>query len=160
MPSNGWSDTTFQSLFWLQRRVVVVNIAEGTGERPTQDCSSRSLQRPEETFLHTQKLIEAKAQRTLGTIQWLEAHYDKSKKKAIDLQSEMQRLEESANLRNLLMVEGRIPDVCWRYFQKILPNNLGFVSRIRESHQRNASDQVNCLLNYGYSGIQVSQSPE
>ena len=102
-------------------------------------------------FYIAKKLIEAKAQRTLDTMKWLELRYGKSDKKKIELDHELERLEKSGDLRNLMMVEGRIADVYWRYLQHILPSKFGFVSRIRETHQRNASDPVNCLLNYGYA---------
>ena len=101
-------------------------------------------------FYIAKKLIEAKARRTLDTIGWLETRYGKLDKRA-ELDSELKRLEKSGDLRNLMMVEGRIADVYWRYLQETLPEKLNFTSRIRETHQRNASDPVNCLLNYSYA---------
>jgi CRISPR-associated protein Cas1 len=49
------------------------------------------------------------------------------------------------------MVEGRIVDIYWRYVHQVLPPSFGFASRMHETHQRNASDPFNALLNYGYS---------
>lgn len=49
------------------------------------------------------------------------------------------------------MVEGRIADTYWRHLQHVLPAKFQFSSRMHESHQMNASDPVNVLLNYGYA---------
>jgi len=49
------------------------------------------------------------------------------------------------------MVEGRIADMYWRYLQQTLPAHYEFSSRMHETHQMNASDPVNALLNYGYA---------
>ena len=102
----------------------------------------------EKRFYIAKKLIEAKTQRTLDTIQWLEACHGKLQR-STDLQNETKRLGESTDLRNLMMVEGRIADIYWRYLQQVLPAKFNFTSRIRDTHQRNASDPVSLrkLLN-------------
>jgi len=103
-------------------------------------------------FYIAKKLVEAKAQCTLSVMKWLAARYGElSSQVHSDLTSEFQRLEQCQNLPRLLMVEGRIADIYWRYLQRILPNKLGFTSRMHETRQMNASDPFNALLNYGYA---------
>jgi len=101
-------------------------------------------------FYIAKKIIEAKTQRSCEVLEWLAQRYGNSGYEA-DLKSELNRLTECNELRRLLMVEGRIADIYWRYLENILPQKLGFLSRMHESHQMNASDPVNALLNYGYA---------
>lgn len=71
--------------------------------------------------------------------------------------SKFMNLDKCGDLKRLLMVEGRIADVYWRYLKQVPPSKFGFTSRLHETHQMNASDPVNTLLNYGYA-ILESQS--
>jgi CRISPR-associated protein Cas1 len=106
----------------------------------------------EKRFYIAKKLVEAKAQRTLDVLEWLDARYGKLKPRIeTDLSNEIQRLDGCSDLPRLLMVEGRIADIYWRYLQQILPVRFGFTSRMHETHQMNASDPFNVLLNYGYA---------
>ena len=52
--------------------------------------------------------------------------------------------------------EGRIADIYWDYLYKVFNSlypEFNFRSRNSNlaSHNRNASDEINALLNYGYS---------
>ncbi len=105
---------------------------------------------PPERFYIAKKLVEAKAQRTLDVLRWLAEKYGRLHSEA-NFQAGLTRLSKSENLASLLSIEGRIADFYWRYLQKVLSDRLGFASRIHESHQMNASDPVNALLNYGYA---------
>jgi CRISPR-associated protein Cas1 len=101
------------------------------------------------------KLIEAKVQRTLDVMKWLAARCGELPPHVqSDLTNEFQRLDQCQSLPRLLMVEGRIADIYWRYLYRILPANFGFRSRMHETHQMNASDPVNALLNYGYAVLE------
>jgi CRISPR-associated protein Cas1 len=103
-------------------------------------------------FYIAKKLVEAKAQRTLDVMKWLAARYGQlSSQVQADLTNELERLDQSQSLPGLLMVEGRIADIYWRHLQKVLPVKFGFTSRMHETHQMNASDSFNVLLNYGYA---------
>lgn len=68
--------------------------------------------------------------------------------------AELERLNRCLNLPRLLMVEGRIAEIYWRRLIQVLPAKLEFSSRMHESHQMNASDPVNTLLNYGYAVLE------
>jgi CRISPR-associated protein Cas1 len=103
-------------------------------------------------FYIAKKLVEAKAQRTLDVMKWLAARYGElSSQVQADLTNELERLEQCQSLPRLLSIEGRIADIYWRHLQQVLPVKFGFTSRMHETHQMNASDPVNALLNYGYS---------
>ena len=106
-------------------------------------------------FHITKKLVEAKAQRTLDVMKWLAARYGElSSQIQAGLANELERLEECQSLPRLLSIEGRIADIYWRHLQQVLPVKFGFTSRMHETHQMNASDPVNVLLNYGYAVLE------
>jgi len=106
----------------------------------------------EKRFYIAKKLVEAKAQRTLDVMKWLAARYGElSSQVQADLTNEWERLEQCQSLPRLLSIEGRIADIYWRYLRQVLPAKFGFASRMHETHQMNASDPVNALLNYGYA---------
>jgi len=103
-------------------------------------------------FCIAKKLVEAKAQRTLDVMKWLAARYGElSSQVQADLTNELERLEQCQSLPRLLSIEGRIADIYWRYLHEVLPTKFGFTSRMHETHQMNASDPFNALLNYGYA---------
>ena len=109
----------------------------------------------EKRFYIAKKLVEAKAQRTQDVMKWLAARYGElSSQVQADLTNELQRVELCRSLPRLLSIEGRIADIYWRYLQQVLPSKFGFASRMHETHQMNASDPVNVLLNYGYAVLE------
>jgi CRISPR-associated protein Cas1 len=84
---------------------------------------------------------------------------DASKIKSESKREAMFKLESTYDYRNLMMYEGRIADIYWsqilRVFNKLSPE-FKFVSRNNtlNSHNRNASDEINALLNYGYAVLE------
>lgn len=103
-------------------------------------------------FYIAKKLVEAKAQRTLDVMKWLAARCGGlSPQVQTGYDEELERLEQCQSLPRLLSIEGRIADIYWRHLQQVLPVKFGFTSRMHESHQMNASDPFNALLNYGYA---------
>ncbi len=102
-------------------------------------------------FYIAKKLVEAKAQRSIDVMKWLDARYGKLVNIQTDLDSELARLGQCQSLPRLLSIEGRIAEIYWKYLQEALPEKFGFTSRIHETRQMNASDSFNVLLNYGYA---------
>ena len=101
------------------------------------------------------RLVEAKAQRTLNVMKWLAERYGEvSPQIQADLTNELERLEQCQSLPRLLSIEGRIADIYWQYLKQVLPVKFGCTSRMHETHQMNASDPVNALLNYGYAVLE------
>ena len=67
-----------------------------------------------------------------------------------------ENVEQKQIIRNLMTFEGRIADIYWKTLSKIfnkLSPEFNFKRRNNslDSHNRNASDYVNALLNYGYA---------
>ena len=87
-------------------------------------------------------------------MRWLDARYGRYSDVQGDFDKELERLEQCMSLPRLLSIEGRIADIYWRYLQQVLPVKFGFRSRMHETHQMNASDPVNALLNYGYAVLE------
>ncbi len=153
---------TLDAFKWLMRHGVPLFVLDYNGtllsstlprepvNGPLKIAQTDTYRDPEKRFFIARKLVEAKAQRTLDVLQWLEARYGKSSAVS-EVDSAIERLEGCASLPVLMQVEGQIADIYWRYLQQVLPAKLRFVSRMHESHQMNASDPVNCLLNYGYA---------
>jgi CRISPR-associated protein Cas1 len=71
----------------------------------------------------------------------------------------MFKLDTSYDYHNLMMYEGRVADIYWsqilKAFNKLSPE-FKFVSRNNtlNLHNRNASDEINALLNYGYAVLE------
>ncbi len=107
---------------------------------------------PETRMNIAKKFIEAKSQRTVEELSWLsDKHEDLD---THEVESEIARIAECDSLPKLMQVEGHIADLYSRQLQRILPQKLGFNSRVHESRQMNASDPINCLLNYGYAVLE------
>ena len=98
-----------------------------------------------------EKLIEAKAHRTIDVLEWLCSRYESEAPTINAVKTEIERLQAQGSLPRLMQVEGKIADAYWGYLQCVLPAKLDFRSRMHESHQMNSVDPVNTLLNYSYS---------
>ncbi len=117
---------------------------------PLKMAQIESYQDQTKRFYIAKKLMEAKAQRSSDVLNWLAERYGKFDSE-VNLKSELGRLAQCESLPRLLSIEGRIADIYWQYIQTVIPAKLHFRSRTHETHQMNASDPVNCLLNYGYA---------
>jgi len=162
---DGHSGTiTLDAIKWLMRHNIPIFILDYDGTMLSSTLPREPVNGPlkiaqveayrdrEKRFCIAKKLVEAKAQRTLDVMKWLAARYGElASHVQSDLTNELERLDQSQTLPRLLMVEGRIADIYWRYLKQVLTDKFGFTSRMHETHQMNASDPVNALLNYGYA---------
>ncbi len=147
---------------WLMRHGVPVFILDYNGtllsstlpkdpvNGPLKIAQIDAYRDPIKRFYIAKKLVEAKAQRSSDVLNWLAERYGKFDSEAT-LKAELERLAQCESLPRLLSIEGRIADIYWQYVQTVIPAKLGFTSRTHETHQMNASDPVNALLNYGYA---------
>ncbi len=147
---------------WLMRHGVPLYILDYNGtllsstlpkdpvNGPLKIAQIKAYEDQAKRFYIAKKLVEAKAMRTVEVLGWLAERHGK-RNLQIDLNPDLERLYGCVSLPRLLSIEGRIADYYWRYLQKVLPDSLGFTSRMHESHQMNASDPVNALFNYGYA---------
>lgn len=153
---------TLDAVKWLMRHGLPLFVLDYNGTilsstLPREPISSRlkiaqvKAHENTETRLNiAKKLIEAKIQHTKDVLDWLSQRYD-VQNSVRQINAEWSRLEDAGSLASLTMVEGRVADAYWKVLARIIPSIYGFRSRIRESHQMNASDPANCLLNYGYA---------
>jgi CRISPR-associated protein Cas1 len=147
---------------WLMRHGVPLFILDYNGtllsstlpkepvNGPLKIAQVEAYKDPTKRFYIAKKLVEAKAQRSYDVLNWLVERHRKFDSEA-NLKAELHRLVSCKNLPRLLSIEGRIADIYWQYIQTIVSAKLGFTSRTHETHQMNASDPVNALLNYGYA---------
>jgi CRISPR-associated protein Cas1 len=158
---------TLDAIKWLMRHDIPVFILDYNGtllcstlprepvNGPLRIAQIDAYRDPAKRFYIAKKLVEAKAERTLDVMKWLAARYSELPPQVqADLTNELERLEQCKSLPRLLSIEGRIADIYWRYLQRMLPAKFRFASRIHETHQMNASDPVNALLNYGYAVLE------
>jgi CRISPR-associated protein Cas1 len=150
---------------WLMRHGIPIFILDYDGTilssiLPREPISSRlkiaqvKAYEDDETRLQiAKKLIEAKIQHTKDVLDWLSQRYD-VQNSLRQIEAERSRLEKARSLASLTMVEGRVADAYWKAFAWTIPSSYGFRSRMHESHQMNASDPVNCLLNYSYAFLE------
>lgn len=105
-------------------------------------------------FYIAKKIVGAKLTRTQDIVEWLNIRYDLNQKSIARLEKEINRLEKSKNIRDLLFVEGGVAESYWSIFQSVIPKKYEFTSRISQKHQMNSTDPVNTLLNYGYAFLE------
>lgn len=154
---------TLDAIKWLMRHNIPLFLLDYDGtllsstlprepvNGPLKIAQIDAYRDPAKRFYVAKKLVEAKAQRTLNVMRWLDARYGRFSDVQADFDEELQRLEQCQSLPRLLSIEGRIADIYWRHLHQVLPIKFGFTMRMHESHQMNASDPVNTLLNYGYA---------
>jgi len=151
---------------WLMRHGVPLFILDYNGtllsstlprepvNGPLKIAQIQTYQDPTKRLHIAKKLIEAKSQRTMDVLAWLTPRDPSCESVRDRIQQETMRISQTTNLPRLMQVEGHIADLYWKQLQTILPKKLGFRSRMHESHQMNASDPVNVLLNCGYAVLE------
>jgi CRISPR/Cas system-associated endonuclease Cas1 len=100
---------------------------------------SRSIDAHEDEvkrFYISKKMVEAMTQRSFDVMKWLAVRYGGFSAIEADLSNESERLNERKSMPHLLMLQGRIADIYWRYLHRVLPAKRGFASRMHETHQR------------------------
>ncbi|MFC1506393.1 CRISPR-associated endonuclease Cas1 [Thermoproteota archaeon] len=80
-------------------------------------------QNAEKRFYIANKIVEAKLERTINVVEWLDVRYDINPKSKTRLEKEINRLEKSKDIRDLLFVEGRVAESYWNIFQSAIPKN-------------------------------------
>ena len=154
---------TLDAIKWLMRHDIPLFVLDYNGtllsstlprepvNGPLKIAQIEAYRNCEKRFYIAKKLVEAKAQRSIDVMKWLDARYGGFSAIEAALSSESKRLDQCQSLPRLLSIEGRIAEIYWQYPQQVLPAKFGFTSRIHETRQMNASDPFNVLLNYGYA---------
>lgn len=100
------------------------------------------------------KLIEAKFERSQIVLDYLEQRYPEV---GNDLGLDTCGLNDTNTIKEVMGVEGAVAQTYWNEFRKIIPTEYEFDGRNIGKTWRpmGAVDTVNCMLNYGYSLLEV-----
>ena len=100
------------------------------------------------------KLIEAKFERSRLVLDYLEQRYPDV---GNDLERDACKLSGTNTIKEIMGVEGAVAQLYWSEFQKIIPDKYEFDGRNigKTGRPMGAVDQVNCMLNYGYSLLEA-----
>ena len=107
-------------------------------------------------------IVNEKVKQSINLLNELSKYYKEIDANTISSESNKEstfKLKTTYDYHNLMMYEGRIADIYWsqilKVFNKLCPE-FKFVSRNNtlNSHNRNASDEINALLNYGYAVLE------
>jgi len=109
---------------------------------------------PKKKFQLAKLFVEAKVQRSLQVLDWIEQSHDVSKEVRAT-RFEANKLKMARTVADLRITEGRIAQAYWRAYSKAVPRSDEFQGRMTTKHNNNASDPVNCSLNYGYGFLEA-----
>jgi CRISPR-associated protein Cas1 len=111
---------------------------------------------PEMAFRIAKGIVQAKIQRSLGTLDWLGERYDIAKETRL-ARHEASKLPEASTVAEVRTVEGRTALRYWEAYRDAVPENLEFETRMsskRGQRASNSSDPVNSALNYSYGVLE------
>jgi CRISPR-associated protein Cas1 len=160
---------TFEALRWLMKHDVSVSILNWNGALlssilPNAPVSSKLRIMQYNAYLNNRmrleiagQVIKEKVDKSLELLDRLSSYYTVIDVNAIRAAfSNEARISKLNSIENIMTYEGRIADIYWtnigKIFNKLYPE-FRFQRRGNKSynHNVNASDEINALLNYGYS---------
>jgi CRISPR-associated protein Cas1 len=156
---------SFQALHWLSRNNIPVFIMNFDGsvlssilppipvKADVRIAQIRTESDSEKTLKIAKALFQAKITRSLQILDWLAEAYD-IKPELQATKREAMRVSEASTVPQLRTAEGRVALCYWQAFRQCLPKELHFKGRGYDGRNRNASDSVNAVLNYGYGFLQ------
>jgi CRISPR-associated protein Cas1 len=162
---------SFEAMRWLTTHKISISLLNWNGNLmsvtlPREPISGKLKIRQYEAYLNQEKrsqiarnLIKEKVTLSLNLLKELSRYYQEidSNKIELSFNRENRFFEESKNnIETIMTYEGRIADLYWDSLYKVfnrLYSDFNFKRRNNtlNSHNRNASDEINALLNYGYS---------
>lgn len=162
---------SFEAMRWLVKHNIPITMLNWNGNLlsvtlPKEPVSSKLRLGQYEIYQDEKRrygvaypIVKEKIKQSLNLLNELSQYYsmvDIGKIISESKRESMFKLESTYDYRNLMMYEGRIADIYWSQILKVfngLCPEFKFVSRNNtlNSHNRNASDEVNALLNYGYA---------
>jgi CRISPR-associated protein Cas1 len=160
---------TFEALRWLMKHDISVSMLNWNGELlsvalPKSPVSSKLRIMQYKMYLDEKTrqkiantIIKEKVTKSLELLEKLADYYKidiVTIKNAFSKEDKMFCKIDS--IKDLLTYEGRIADIYWdnlyKIFNKLYPEfNFKRRNNTLNSHNRNASDEINSLLNYGYA---------
>jgi len=162
---------SFEAMRWLVKHNIPITMLNWNGNLlsvtlPKEPVSSKLRLKQYEIYQDEKRrydiaypIVKEKIKQSINLLNELSRYYNTvgiNKIKSESKREAMFKLESTYDYRNLMMYEGRIADIYWSQILKIfnkLNSEFNFISRNNtlNSHNRNASDEVNALLNYGYA---------
>lgn len=166
-----YGTVSFEAMRWLMSHKISLSLLNWNGNLmsvtlPREPISGKLKIRQYEAYLDVIKrqyiaesIIKEKVRQSQNLLNELSKYYQEIDYKKIESSflNEYKFYERKGKSIGLLMnMEGRIADVYWDYLYKVFNSlypEFNFRSRNSNlaSHNRNSSDEVNSLLNYGYS---------
>jgi len=162
---------SFEALRWLSTHKIPISLLQWNGNLmsvtlPREPISGNLKLRQFEVYLDKETrqyvakiLIKEKVKQSFNLLKELSKYYKEIdlKKLELSLAKEDRFFEtKTKDIGNIMTYEGRVADTYWdclvKVFNKIYPE-FNFKSRgnTLDSHNRHSSDNINALLNYGYS---------
>ncbi|MGA2799963.1 MAG: CRISPR-associated endonuclease Cas1, partial [Candidatus Micrarchaeaceae archaeon] len=162
---------SFEALKWLSAHKIPVSLLQWNGNLmsvtlPREPISGNLKLRQFEAYLDRETrqyvaktLIKEKVKQSFNLLKELSKYYKEIDLKKLELSvAKEDRFFEmkTKDIGNIMTYEGRMADMYWdcliKIFNKIYPE-FNFRSRgnTLDSHNRHSSDNINALLNYGYS---------
>ena len=169
---------TFEAMRWLSKHNINLTLLNWNGQilantMPEQPKSGKLRIKQYEKYLHCEtkfeiasNLVHAKIERSFNLLEELSKYHEIgdivkikglfSRDKILQIHKDLEKQGISKSIRQLMTYEGRIAE---SYLGKMVEifNNLNpefhFTGRKDKTNSRNynASDEINALLNYGYS---------
>lgn len=153
-------DISIEAIRWLIKHNVAITILNWDGKLLTTILPPESVQvktkfeqyssyRDSSLRLElAKKFIEAKFARSKILLEWLKLRYNKIE---YDFSKEEESLERALTFNEILLIEARVAGEYWKQLIKAIPEKYEFDKRQYKDTPYGASDQVNCMLNYGYA---------
>jgi CRISPR-associated protein Cas1 len=163
---------SFDAVRWVAKHNISLTLLNWDGNLlsvtlPKEPISSKLKIKQYEKYLNEKerykiadKIIEEKVNKSCGLLVTLSDHYKEIKKSDINViftrEENIYKNTKQKDIKKLMTYEGRIADFYWdclyEIFNRLYPE-FNFQSRNNtlNSHNRNASDEINALLNYGYA---------
>jgi len=156
---------SIDAIRWLMKHSVQVSVLNWNGDLlttmlPPQSISMKTRLNQYQAYLNekerlilAKEFIKGKFARTKEVLNYLKEKYLKID---TDFSSISKRLEGTNTIGQLMQVEGHVAHHYWQQITKILPKEFEFTSRYTISERTHgAGDQINALLNYGYSILEA-----
>ncbi|MDA3854725.1 MAG: CRISPR-associated endonuclease Cas1 [Candidatus Woesearchaeota archaeon] len=155
---------SIDAIRWLIKHNVQITILDWDGKLLTNMLPPESVQvktkflqyrayENEELRLRIAKeFIKTKFKRTEELVDWIKLRHPEI---TLNIEREKKQLENASSIKEIMHIEGLVASWYWKEFAKIMSPKYEFQSRVNTVRPMGASDQVNCLLNYGYSLLEV-----
>lgn len=151
---------SLEAIKWLMKHGVGITVLNWNGElltyiQPKSSVHVKTKFAQYQMYINEKKrlslakmFLKGKFARTHEVLDWLATRYNNIN---IDFSKEFLNFKQTASMRDLLMIEGRIARHYWTQIRKVVPKNYEFESRQYINRPVGSVDAINTMLNYGYA---------